>query len=215
MKLLSVNVALPKVIITEGRRVETGIFKKPVAGPVKVERLNLAGDRQADLSNHGGEHKAVYAYTWENVEFWQKALRRNDLGPGSVGENLTVEGLSDSEVAIGDEFAIGSAHFQVTQPRIPCYKLGLALGLADFPKQFLESGRTGFYLRVLREGYIAPGDNIRRIGNQEVQRVTVAECAEVVRTLAVTGDQLHRILSLRALPSSWRGWLEKSGLVRG
>ncbi|MBI1984021.1 MAG: MOSC domain-containing protein, partial [Acidobacteria bacterium] len=155
-----VNVAQPKVIIVGGRRVRTGIFKTPVAGPVKVGRMNLDGDAQADLSVHGGPHKAVYAYSWKNVEFWRRELGRDDLGPGSLGENFTLDDLPDTEISIGDELEIGTARFLVTQPRLPCYKLGIALGLPDFPKIFHRSGRNGFYLRVLREGVIAVGDEV-------------------------------------------------------
>src|SRR5690349_5669149 len=119
MKLISINVAEPKWIVSGRHEVETGIFKEPVSGPVKVRRLNLEGDRQADLSVHGGENKAVYAYSWQNIGHWKKVLKRNDLGPGSLGENLTVEGLLDTDVSIGDQLEIGTARFRVTQPRFP------------------------------------------------------------------------------------------------
>ena len=160
MKILSINVALPRVVSVRGKQVETGIFKIPVSGPIAVRKLNLAGDGQADLSVHGGPDKAVYLYSWDNILHWKKALQRDDLGPGSFGENLTVEGLGENEVAIGDEFAIGTARFVVTQPRLPCFKLALALETPSITKTFLESGRTGFYLRVLQEGVIQAGDAI-------------------------------------------------------
>ena len=157
MKVLSINVAEPRVLTVAGERVETGIFKTPVRGRIHVGTLNLEGDRQADISVHGGPDKAVYVYSWENTLFWRQALKREGLGPGSFGENLTVEELREGEVAIGDELRIGTARFQVTQPRLPCFKLALAMDLPDFPKTFLESGRTGFYLRVLEEGEIQSG----------------------------------------------------------
>lgn len=140
MKVLSVNASLPKVATVGGQSVETGIFKEPVSGPVKVRALNLERDAQADLSVHGGSDKAVYAYSWKNIEYWRTRLKRHDLGAGTFGENLTVDEMLDSEVAIGDELEIGSARFLVTQPRLPCFKLGIALGLPDFPKVFHQSG---------------------------------------------------------------------------
>jgi MOSC domain-containing protein YiiM len=209
MKLLSINVAQPKVIVSNGKSVETGIFKMPVAGRVHVGWQNIEGDRQADLSVHGGPDKAVYAYSWENVLYWQQILRRNDLRPGTFGENLTVEGLPEQEVAIGDELEVGSARFRVTQPRFPCYKLGIALGIENFDKTFQASGRTGFYLRVLQEGSLEAGERITLIGNHETVRVTIAEFATLVRTRRVTKEQLQRVLALQALPPSRRSWVEK------
>ncbi|MBI1940478.1 MAG: MOSC domain-containing protein [Acidobacteria bacterium] len=209
MKLISVNVAQPKVIIVGGRRVRTGIFKTPVAGPVKVGRMNLDGDAQADLSVHGGPHKAVYAYSWKNVEFWRRELGRDDLGPGSLGENLTLDDLPDTEISIGDELEIGTARFLVTQPRLPCYKLGIALGLPDFPKMFHRSGRNGFYLRVLREGVIAVGDEVRRTENANIPRMTVAEFVRIATRRTITAKDLERIRNLKALPDSWKRHLKE------
>jgi len=209
MKLLSINVAQPEVVRIDGRPVATGIFKKPVPGPVRVEKLNLAGDRQADLSAHGGPDKAAYIYTIESIQYWQQLLQRNDLGPGSFGENLTVAGLPENEVAIGDELRIASARFQVTQPRIPCFKLAHALGLPDFPRTFLESGRTGFYLRVLEEGVITAGDPIVYLPARTVARVTVGELTRVFQTREATEEQLRRIRSLQALPARWHEWVER------
>src|SRR5713101_1871106 len=179
MQLISVNVALPKVVSVQGRSVETGIFKRPVAGPVAVGALNLDGDRQADLSVHGGPDKALYVYSWKNVEFWRGSLHRKDLHPGTFGENLTADHLPDDEVAIGDQLEIGTARFEVTQPRLPCYKLGIALGQADFPKIFHRSGRNGFYLRVLQEGRIAAGDLIRKTPVADSGKMTIAEFVEI------------------------------------
>ena len=207
MKLLSVNVSLPRHVSVHGREVDTGIFKQPVSGPIVVNKLNLQGDGQADLSVHGGPDKAIYIYPWENIQYWKKELRREDLGPGSFGENLTVEGLSEKEVAIGDEFAIGTARFVVTQPRLPCFKLALALETPSITKTFVESGRTGFYLRVLQEGALQAGDPIYPLPSREPERVTVAEFVELYRAKRATRDQIHRLLSLGALPQDWKDWL--------
>lgn len=204
MKLLSVNVSLPRHVIVHGREVDTGFFKQPISGPIVVNKLNLQGDGQADLSVHGGSDKAVYIYPWENILYWMKELRREDLGPGSFGENLTVEGLDEKEVAIGDEFAIGTARFQVTQPRLPCYKLALKLETPSITKTFLESGRTGFYLRVLQEGTLQAGDPICPLPSREPVRVTIAEFVELYRIKRATRDQIQKILSLGALPKSWK-----------
>ncbi|MGO8785920.1 MAG: MOSC domain-containing protein [Terriglobia bacterium] len=202
MKVLSINVAMPRLVSVHGEQIETGIFKIPVAGPIMVGKLNLQGDGQADLSNHGGPDKAVYLYSWDNILYWQRALQRDDLGPGSFGENLTVEGFGETEVAIGDEFAIGSARFLVTQPRMPCFKLALALETPSIIKTFLESGRTGCYLRVLQEGIIQAGDPIRPVPSRETARVTIAEYVELYRAKRATRDQIGRILSLAALPQN-------------
>ena len=204
MKLISINVARPQLISVHGKRVETGIFKVPVAGPVKVGELNLQGDGQADLSVHGGPDKAVYVYPWENVVYWKEALQREDLKPGSFGENLTVDGLLEEQVAIGDGFEIGTARFQVTQPRLPCFKLALALETPSLPKTFLESGRTGFYLRVLQEGTIEAGDTIHPLPSRETARVTIAEFVKLYRAKRATREEINRILSLNALPQSWK-----------
>jgi MOSC domain-containing protein YiiM len=207
MQLISVNVALPKVVSVQGRSVETGIFKRPVAGPVAVGALNLDGDRQAALSVHGGPDKALYVYSWKTVEFWRESLCREDLYPGTFGENLTADGLLDDEVAIGDQLEIGTARFEVTQPRLPCYKLGIALGQSDFPKIFHRSGRNGFYLRVLREGRIAAGDSIRKIPVANSGKMTIAEFVEVARARRPTREAVDRVVRLRAIPESWKLWL--------
>ncbi len=215
MKIISINVALPKPVISNGEQVSTGIFKLPVSGPVRVNALNLEGDGQADLANHGGRNKAVYAYAWSNAEYWKQVLRREDLHPGSFGENLTVDEFAEDAIAIGDELAIGGARFVVTQPRIPCFKLGIAMGLPAFPKMFLESGRTGFYLRVLEEGTVRAGDIIQKIDNREAARVTVREIAAVVQTHQASDDLLRRIRSLRALSPPMAEWIQGKIRPRG
>jgi MOSC domain-containing protein YiiM len=214
MKLLSINVALPRVVSVHGKQLETGIFKTPVSGPIAVNQMNLHGDGQADLTVHGGLDKAVYLYSWESILYWKKTLQRDDLGPGSFGENLTVEGLSENEVAIGDEFAIGTARFVVTQPRLPCFKLALALETPSIPKTFLESGRTGFYFRVLQEGSIQAGDPIYALPSHETIRVTIAEFVQLYRMKRATRDQIGRILSLNALPEDWKNWLTRKAEFR-
>jgi MOSC domain-containing protein YiiM len=157
MRVVSVNVGLPRSVRWRGRDVTTGIFKEPVEGRVRLQRLNLDGDRQADLAVHGGAGKAVYAYPLEHYAFWREELGQ-DLTCGAFGENLTVEGLPlEEEMALGDRFKIGSAELVVTQPRVPCYKLGLRFGRDDMPKRFLASRRSGYYLAVEREGSVGAG----------------------------------------------------------
>jgi MOSC domain-containing protein YiiM len=215
MKVISINVALPHAVSVHGKQIETGIFKIPVSGPIAAHKLNLQGDGQADLSVHGGPDKAIYLYSWDHILHWKKALQRDDLGPGSFGENLTVEGLGENEVAIGDEFAIGTARFVVTQPRLPCFKLALALETPSITKTFLESGRTGFYLRVLQEGTLQAGDPIYPLPSREPVRITIAEFVELYRLKRATRDQIRKILSLAALPEDWKSWLTSKGEIRG
>ena len=205
MKVLSVNVGRPRDVEWRGKTVRTSIFKAPVAGPVAVGRLNLAGDEQSDLSVHGGVDKAVYAYPSEHYAYWREQLPGVELGWGSFGENLTTEGLLEGELRIGDRLRIGSAEFAVTQPRLPCFKLGIRFGRADMVKRFQHSGRTGFYLAVRREGAIAAGDPIERLSGESAG-VTIAE---VVR-LYVGDDReqelLRRASELPDLPEVWRSY---------
>src|SRR5580700_10135622 len=158
MKIVSVNVGAPRTVYWGDREVTTGIFKEPVKGPVMLRRLNLDGDRQADLENHGGRAKAVYAYPSEHYQIWRKELPGLELSWGAFGENLTTEGLKEETTYIGDHFRVGQALVMVTQPRIPCYKLGLRLGRDDIVKRFLESNRSGIYFSVLEEGMVKAGD---------------------------------------------------------
>ena len=167
MKILSVHVGLPRKIEWQGKIVRTSIFKRPVEGPVRVTKLNLDGDQQSDLSVHGGIDKAVYAYPSEHYAYWREELPGADLPWGAFGENLTTEGLSESAVNIGDRFRIGSAKFVVTQPRLPCYKLGVRFDRPDMVKRFFQSHRTGFYLAVLQEGEVAAGNSIEPSGRDE------------------------------------------------
>jgi MOSC domain-containing protein YiiM len=163
MKLISVNVGLPRVVTLKGDPVWTGIFKEPVTGRVMVRTLNLEGDRQADLSVHGGPSKALYVYPSEHYGYWKRELSGMKLPWGMFGENFTSVGLFESEVNIGDRFSVGSAVVMVTEPRLPCYKLGIKFGRSDIVKKFLASERTGFYFAVLQEGEVGAGDPIELI----------------------------------------------------
>src|ERR1700676_1368513 len=167
MKVQSVNTGLPREVTWRGRSVITGIFKEPVHGRVALRKLNLDGDRQADLSVHGGEYKAVYCYPVAHYDYWKRELPGRDLPMGMFGENFTTEGLSEDSAPLGDRFSCGSGQLVVTQPRLPCYKLGVKFGSDDMVRRFLASGRTGFYLAVTREGEVGAGDAIKVISADE------------------------------------------------
>jgi MOSC domain-containing protein YiiM len=203
MKVISVNVGLPREVESRGRKVLTSIFKAPVAGRVAVTKLNLAGDKQSDLSVHGGPDKAVYAYPAEHYAFWRKELPDMEFPLGAFGENLTTEGLLENAVRIGDRFRAGSAEFIVTQPRMPCFKLGIRFGRPDMVKRFLRSGRTGFYFAVLREGEVGAGDSIERIAEGE-GGVSVTDIVTLYASDAANQDLLRRASTLAALPEGWR-----------
>jgi MOSC domain-containing protein YiiM len=205
LQVLSVNVGLPRTVAWKGRTVVTGIFKEPVAGSVAIRRLNLEGDRQADLTVHGGPEKAVYAYPAEYYSFWRAQFPEMELPCGMFGENLTIEGLLEESVHIGDRFQVGSAHLAVTQPRLPCYKLGLKFGRDDILKRFLQSGLTGFYFAVLKEGEVAAGDPIRLLHRDEHQ-VKVADITRLYRQDRHNLDLLRRVVAVEALPASWRDY---------
>jgi MOSC domain-containing protein YiiM len=205
VKILSVNVGQPRTVEWQGRPVETGIFKTPVAGPVALRALNLDGDRQADLSVHGGAHKAVYVYPSEHYAFWRAELPDMDLPWGMFGENFTSAGLLE-DVAIGGRFRIGSAEVLVSEPRVPCYKLALKFGRADMVKRFLASGRTGFYLMVLNEGVVQAGDPIEAIGRAE-HGITVADITRLYAGKQPDPAILRRAVDLDALSDPWRNFL--------
>ncbi len=210
MKIVSVNVGLPKPVEWRGRRIMTGIFKDPVAGRIAVRQLNLAGDRQADLSVHGGAAKAVYAYPSEHYPFWRNELELTDLPWGAFGENLTTEGWWEDEIHIGDRFRAGTAEFVVTQPRIPCFKLALKFDRDDVVERFLESGRPGFYLAVEKEGELEAGDPFERIYEDERHvRVTDIVRLYVERHAVPDQDLLRRVMAVEALPESWREHFQK------
>jgi len=208
MKLISVNVGLPREVIWNGRAVQTSIWKKPVQGRVHVATLNLDGDRQSDLSVHGGVDKAVYAYPSEHYAFWQKELPGAVLAPGAFGENFTSEGLLEDEVAIGDRLRVGTAEFIVTQPRMPCFKLGIRFERPDMVKRFLHHKKTGFYLAVQREGDVSAGDSIEFIERSKSD-VTILDILNLYVMDSQSQDLLRRATELPALPVSWRDYFRK------
>jgi MOSC domain-containing protein YiiM len=208
VRIVSVNVGLPRTVRWQGRDVTTGIFKEPVEGRVPLRRLNFDGDRQADLSVHGGPAKAVYAYPLEHYGFWQEELGE-ELPHGAFGENLTVEGLPlEDEAAIGDRFRFGTAELVVAQPRLPCYKLGLRFGRPDMLKRFLASGRTGYYFSVAREGDVAVGDPVELL-ERHPARIPVSEITRVYAHERDDLEAIERLVALDALPDDWRGWLRQ------
>ena len=206
-RLVSVNVGLPREVAWKGRTVTTGIFKAPVDGPVALRRHNLEGDRQADLSVHGGPTKAVYAYPTQHYEYWRIELRDSELAWGSFGENFTVDGLDEETVYIGDEFRVGSTRVVVTEPRMPCFKLGIRFDRADMVKRFLKSQRTGFYLAVLEEGLVQAGDHLERTA-QHPDGLSVADVTRLYTTERTNEALLRKAISVTVLPESWRGSFE-------
>ena len=232
MKVVSLNVGLPRDVIWHGQTVTTGIYKSPVQGGVTARKLNLDGDRQADLSVHGGEYKAVYAYPYEHYDYWKKKLPGRDLPPGVFGENFTTEGLLETEVHIGDRFAIGktgsaglpraaqdgdakgipehSAEFTVTQPRLPCYKLGVRFEADDMVKKFLASRRTGFYFAVTKEGQVAAGDEIKLLF-RDPNAISISEFVELYLTKHWTSanvTSVRRLFDLPTLPNDWKSYFD-------
>ncbi len=208
MKLLSINVGLPREVKWRGKVVRTSIFKAPVPGRVRVMRLNVEGDQQSDLSVHGGVEKAVYAYPSEHYAFWRNQIASTDFPWGAFGENLTTEGLLEDRVHIGDRFRAGSTEFIVTQPRMPCFKLGIRFNRPDMVKRFLRSGRVGFYLAVVQEGDIGAGDSLDLVA-EDNSHVTVADVVELYAADAANQDLLRRASELSALPTSWREYFRE------
>ena len=205
-RLLSVNVGLPRDIAWKGRTVHTGIWKDPVAGRRHVGRLNLDGDGQGDLAGHGGEHRAVFVYQMESYRYWQEQLKRSNFVYGQFGENFTIEGLVDAAVCIGDRFQIGTALFEVTQPRVTCFRVGIRMNEPRMASLLTSSGRPGFYFRVLREGELAAGDEIVKMG-EAAERMTVAEINALLYLPDHARDRLQRALRIEALSPGWRGSL--------
>jgi len=207
MQVVSVNVGKPQEYEWKGSRVRTAIFKSPVEGPVAVAKLNLERDEQADLTVHGGVNKAVYAYPSEHYAYWQTQLLGYSLASGNFGENLTTTGLSEETIHIGDQLEAGTALFIVTQPRTPCYKLGIRFNREDMTKRFYESRRFGFYLRVLRQGALQAGSAIAVVG-QDPNAVRVADVIRLFAGDSRDPDLLRRALKVSALPEGWRKELQ-------
>jgi MOSC domain-containing protein YiiM len=217
MRLISVNCGLPKEVIWHGTNVTTSIFKEPVKGRVALRKLNLDGDKQSDLTVHGGEHKAVYCYPVEHYEYWRTELPGRSLPLGVFGENFTIEGLNEDTVHIGDQFAIGSAEVVVSQPRLPCYKLGIRFASDDMVQRFLASGRTGFYLAVTREGEVGAGDKMTRLSH-DPESISVSTITRLYVAKAYDAEsirQVQRARELTALPDSWKQYLYERAARRG
>jgi len=208
VNLISVNVGLPREIRVGDKTVRTSIWKEPVQGPVHVSTLNLDGDRQSDLAVHGGVDKAVYVYPSEHYAWWRTQLLDADLPSGTFGENFTTEGILEDQVRVGDRIRIGSAEFMVTQPRMPCFKLGIRFNRRDMVKRFLQSKRSGFYLAVIREGEVENGDAIEFTQRQE-NGVTITEIVNLYSTDSENQNLLHRATELPALPQSWKDYFRK------
>ena len=211
MKLLSVNVGLPREVVWHGNNVTSAIFKQPVNGRVALRKLNLDGDRQADLSVHGGEYKAVYCYPISHYDYWKKELPGRELPLGMFGENFTIDGLLEDSVHIGDRFSVGSAEVVVTQPRLPCYKLGVKFQADDMVKRFLASGRTGFYLAVTREGEVGAGDDFT-VMVRDQNAVPVSEITRLYIAKRYGDDEMtsvQRALQVAALPESWKAYFRE------
>lgn len=209
MKLISVNVGLPKEVQWQDKLVHTSIWKVPVGQRAYVSKLNVEGDRQSDLSVHGGVDKAVYAYPSEHYSYWRTNLTTDVALPwGAFGENFTTEGLVEDHICIGDRLQIGSAKFLVTQPRMPCFKLGIRFNRMDMVKLFLKSRRTGFYFAVLQEGEVGPGDPIHFLDRQE-GGLTIADIVSLYTVDSENQELLRRATESPALPGGWRDYFRK------
>jgi len=203
LRLLSLNVGLPREVRFQGELVTTGIFKEPVSGRVQIRKLNIDGDKQADLKVHGGVDKAVYAYAREHYDYWRQELPGMSLPWGMFGENFTTEGMFEEMVNIGDQFKVGTAKLVATQPRMPCYKLGVKFGRMDIIKRFLASGLTGIYFKVIKEGELRQGDEIKLI-KKDKNNVTIND---IVRLYTVDKDDvetIERAIKVKDLPNGWR-----------
>lgn len=205
MRLVSVSVGLPREVVWKGKTVSTGIFKTPVDGPIALRRHNLEGDRQADLSVHGGPTKAVLLYPAQHYDIWRDELADAELAHGSFGENFTVEGVDEETVFIGDEFRVGNTRLRVTEPRMPCFKLGIRFDRADMPKLFLKSQRTGFYFGAVEEGMVEAGDALERV-DENPDGLRVADVTRLYTTERTNEALLRKAISVEALPESWRGY---------
>jgi Uncharacterized protein conserved in bacteria len=203
MKLISLNVGLPRLLSWQGATFKTGIYKNPVKGKVMLRTTNLDGDRQADLTVHGGPNKAVYAYPGEHYPAWQLELPDEKRSWGAFGENFTTEGLLEAQVSVGDRFQIGAAVLRVTTPRLPCFKLAAKFQREDIIKRFVKNGRCGFYFSVIQEGEVAAGDEISLIGGEKTT-LSIAEVNELYTSASPDPQKLQRSLDVQFLPQSWR-----------
>lgn len=203
MKLLSVNVSLPKEVPQNGKPVRTGIFKEAVGGRVMLRKRNLDGDAQADLRAHGGRYKAAYAYPYEHYAYWLEALNREDFSFGQFGENFTVQGMTEEKVHVGDVYRIGGALVRVTQPRVPCFKLGLKMGDPRFVKQFMNEKRTGFYLSVIEEGEVGAGDPIELV-QADPTGMSVRDIFHLLYFDPENSQEAQRALQIKGMSPGWR-----------
>ncbi len=208
MKLLSISVGGPREMQWRGKPVRTSIFKTPVSGRVHVGRGNIAGDEQSDLTVHGGAAKAVYAYPAEHYAAWRRELPDAELSWGAFGENFTTDGLLEDDVSIGDRYRIGTAEFVVTQPRMPCYKLAIRFQRVDIVRRFLESGRSGFYLAVEREGEVGAADTIERLARDD-RRLTIADVVALYAKDNANQPLLRNASDHPSLPAAWRDYFRK------
>lgn len=211
MRVLSIQCGMPREVLWHGHTVTTSIFKDPVQGRVGLRALNLDGDRQSDLSVHGGKFKAVYCYPSEHYASWRTELPGAELAAGAFGENFTVEGFSEDTLHVGDRFAVGSAEVVVTQPRLPCYKLGIKFGSDEMIKRFLASGRSGFYVAVAREGEVGAGDEMIPLGG-EADAISIAEFLRLYLVKeydSTSAERVRRALALEAMPDEWKPYFEE------
>src|ERR1700756_4944266 len=206
-RLLSVNVGLPQDVAWRGKTVHTAVWKTPVQGRRMVRRLNIDGDGQGDLAGHGGEHRAVFVYQIESYQYWENQLGRNDFAYGQFGENFTVDGLADAEVCIGDRYRIGGALFEVTQPRVTCYRVGIRMDEPEMAALLVKHGRPGFYFRVIEEGEVKAGDEIARV-SVGPERMSVSEINALLYTPGHPRDRLERAMRIPALSAGWRNSFE-------
>lgn len=217
MKIISLNVARPRLVVYKGVTINTGIFKQPVSGPVPLRTLNLDGDRQADLTVHGGPNKAVYGYPSEHYAFWRAEFPEMDLPWGMFGENFTTEGVHERDLHIGDRLQVGEAVILVRQPRMPCYKLAVRFQRDDMLERFLDSGRSGFYFSVEKQGTVAVGDSFEFLSRAK-EAVTIAEMNRIFASDRYNRPLLQKAIATPALPEDWREYfverLERAGAVK-
>jgi MOSC domain-containing protein YiiM len=208
MKLVSLNVARPRLIVYQGKTINTGIFKEPISGPVQLRTLNLDGDRQADLTVHGGPYKAVYGYPSEHYPFWRQELPGMNLPWGMFGENFTTTGLAEDELHVGDRFQLGSSIVMIRQPRVPCYKLAAKFQRDDVLERFLLSGRSGFYFSVEHEGSVAVDDDFQLLRRNE-NGITIAEMNRLFVREKYNQELLRKAIETATLPEDWREYFSQ------